>query len=132
MVPAADWGHGFLQHQIGVLLDRPAKQQSLIATSSFNLGNPNNYRVPDHGFHRTRPLGVWNPTAAAVVEVLSPGDATFEKMDFYAAHGVEEVWIIDPVNRTVQCIEPLANVALQHSAVFDLNVASVAALIEWP
>jgi len=37
-----------------------------------------------------------------VVEVLSPDDETFEKFGFYAAHGVEEILVADPAERTVR------------------------------
>jgi Uma2 family endonuclease len=35
----------------------------------------------------------------AVVEIYSPGDETYEKLDFYAKLGVREVWIIDRDSR---------------------------------
>jgi Uma2 family endonuclease len=132
MAPSAHWGHGYLQDQVARLLGPEADRQGLIGTSAFNLGVPNNYRVPDHGYHRTRPVGVWNPTAAVVVEVLSPGDGSFDKLPFYAAHGVEEVWIIDPATRTVRCIELSSLADLTHSTVFDIDVDAIATKLDWP
>jgi Uma2 family endonuclease len=41
------------------------------------------------------------PTAALVVEIVSPGDETWEKLPFYAAHHVDEVLIVDPQERSV-------------------------------
>jgi hypothetical protein len=32
------------------------------------------FRVPDAGLHRPGTGGFWNPTAALVVEIVSPGD----------------------------------------------------------
>jgi Uma2 family endonuclease len=36
------------------------------------------------------------PTAALVVEIVSPGDESYKKLDFYAAQAVDEVVIVDP------------------------------------
>jgi Uma2 family endonuclease len=34
--------------------------------------------------------------AVLVVEILSPGDETYDKLDWYAAGGVDEVLVVDP------------------------------------
>jgi Uma2 family endonuclease len=47
---------------------------------------------------------VYLPTAALVLEVVSPGDETWEKLGFYAAHGVEELLIVDPQEKAVSWI----------------------------
>ncbi len=132
MAPAAHWGHGYLQGQVPRLLGPLADARNLLSTGPVNIGEPDNYRVPDHAFHRNLPLGVWNPTATVVVEVLSPGDATFDKIGFYADHGVEEIWIIDPESKTVRCIDPVSSANLEHSVVFDIDIATIAAQIIWP
>ncbi len=36
-----------------------------------------------------------------VVEIPSPGDETWHKLPFYAAHDVDEVLIVDPAEQTV-------------------------------
>jgi Uma2 family endonuclease len=41
-----------------------------------------------------------NPTAALAVEIVSPGDESWEKLPFYAAHKVEQVLIVDPATHT--------------------------------
>ncbi len=41
-------------------------------------------------------LHMWFATAALVVEIVSPGDKTWEKLPFYAAHSVDESLIVDP------------------------------------
>jgi hypothetical protein len=56
---------------------------------------------PTWAFTGGAPTGVWVPTAAIVVEVVSPGDETPEKLPFYAAHGVSEIIVIDPDKRSV-------------------------------
>ncbi len=45
---------------------------------------------------------MWVPTAAIVVEVVSPDDETWEKFDFYARHRVEEICIADPMARQIR------------------------------
>lgn len=57
--------------------------------------------MPDGGLHRARRWGVWEPTAPLVVEIVSPDDETWQKLPFYAAHGVDEVLIVDPAKRAV-------------------------------
>jgi hypothetical protein len=57
--------------------------------SIFNLGEPEDYRVPYGGLFRPGPDEVYVPTAALVVEIISPDDNTWEKLGFYAAHGVD-------------------------------------------
>jgi hypothetical protein len=59
------------------------------------------FRAPDGGLHRPGAAGTWLPTAALVVEIVSPEDETWEKLPFYAAHDVDEVQIVDPAERKV-------------------------------
>jgi Uma2 family endonuclease len=62
-----------------------------------------NYRVPDLAFARPEDIskrGI-EGKAALVIEILSPGDETRDKLPFYAAVGVAEIWIVDPATR--QC-----------------------------
>ena len=37
----------------------------------------------------------YNGAPTVVVEIRSPGDETWDKMDFYARLGVPEVWVIE-------------------------------------
>ncbi|MGI8413643.1 MAG: Uma2 family endonuclease [Solirubrobacteraceae bacterium] len=43
----------------------------------------------------------WQPTAALAVEVLSWREPAGKKLDFYAAHQVAELLIVDPDKRGV-------------------------------
>jgi hypothetical protein len=52
----------------------------------FNLGEPDDYRVPDGGLFRPGPDELYVPTAELVVEIVSPGDESGQKLGFYAAH----------------------------------------------
>jgi Uma2 family endonuclease len=99
-----------------------------------NVGDPENYRVPDGVLQRERALGVWHPTAALVVEILSPGDETFEKLSFYAEHQVDELLIVDPAERRVQWLglveaeyQPINN-----SGLIDLGPLELQEQIDWP
>ena len=102
VVPAPHSWHGQVDTELAALLRPPAKAAGLFITSQFNLGAPDDYRVPDGGYHRTRPSGVWVATAAVVVEVMSPDDETWFKFDFYARHAVEEICIADPFARSIR------------------------------
>ncbi len=74
------------------------------------------------------------PTAAIVVELLSPDDETYEKLPFYAAHGVEEVWIIDAVARTLEIRERAGDGWDQtdRNGPLGFTAAEVVALLDWP
>ena len=79
-----------------------ARQAGLTATGPFNLGEGEyDYRVPDRGLHREWTDRVWYPTAALVVEIVSPADESYQKLAFYAARGVDEVALVDREKRAV-------------------------------
>jgi Putative restriction endonuclease len=94
MAPMAHSSHGWLDQQLAVLLHPLAEAAGLFATGAFNLGSPDDYRVPDRGLHRIVPSGVWITTAAVVIEIESPDDETWAKLPFYAAHCVDEILIV--------------------------------------
>jgi Uma2 family endonuclease len=134
MAPAPHEWHSYLAMQIGPLLQRLGAPHALIAYDTFNLGVAGNYRVPDLGLVRTVGDAVWIPTAAMVVEVVSPDDESWLKFDHYAAHGVAEVLIADPRNRTLHLFvlagdhyEPA-----DRSTLLDVSVDELHAAIRWP
>lgn len=43
----------------------------------------------------------WHHTAALVVEIVSPNDKAWDRLDFYAARGVDELLIVDPAQRAI-------------------------------
>jgi Uma2 family endonuclease len=130
MNPAPHPRHGIIDHQLASLLYGRARELALVPLGVFNLGTEANYRVPDLGYCRTQPDTVFVPTAAAVVEIVSPGDETFEKLPHYAAFGVEEVFVIDPQERTVRMFRGLEETP--DSAVFGFSAQWLAAQIDWP
>ena len=126
--------NGVVVSQLVTRLHDAARRAGLQAGGSFNLGDAGNHRIPDLGYHRTRDYATYMPTAPLVVEVLSPGDETYAKFDFYAQHGVDELWVVDPLERTVK-IFTLAGDRYQdtvHSQLLDLAASWVADQLEWP
>jgi Uma2 family endonuclease len=133
VAPFAHSSHGIVQAEIAAALRGPARAAGLVVTVGFNLGVPDDFRVPDGGLHRTPPGTLYVDTAQLVVEVLSPDDQTFSKLDFYAAHGVRELLVADYEERSVRCF------ALQHgheerrtSEVVPLAMTDLQAQIDWP
>jgi Uma2 family endonuclease len=100
----------------------------------FGLGEPRDYRVPAGGLHRQHPIGIWQPTAALVVEVLSPSDESWEKLPFYAAHSVDEVLIVDPATHKVDWLTLVDGEyrPIEHSSLVDLGSSRLADQIKWP
>jgi Uma2 family endonuclease len=106
MVPAPSGLHATSESQLHRILGPPAMAAGLTMSGQCNIGeSEHDFRVPDGALHRSPPEGVWNPTAALVIEVVSPNDETWEKLPFYAAHAVDEVLIVDPQKRTVDWLE---------------------------
>jgi Uma2 family endonuclease len=100
----------------------------------FNLGTPDDYRVPDGGLFRPSPDALYCPTAALVIEILSPGDETWDKLPFYAAHNVDEVLIVDPPERLVHWLALTDGQysPAQRSGLIALGPAQLAEQINWP
>ena len=134
MIPGPNIGHALIAAQLAVLLDAPARANRLLVSTEFNLGANNNYRVPDLGVHREPRLGARVPTAAIAVEVLSPGDDTWEKLPFYAQHKVDELLIVDAIGHSVTwlALREGEHRPIDHSEILDLGAAALAARIDWP
>jgi Putative restriction endonuclease len=136
MVPAPSYEHAVVSQQLAVLLDGPARAAGLVpAMGEFNLGeSEHDFRVPDGGLHRPGASGIWLPTAALVVEIVSPEDETWQKLPFYAAHGVDEVLIVDPGERSVHWLARMGEEyrELERSGLIELSAAALAERIDWP
>ncbi len=134
MAPAPNLRHAALQAQVLQVLGSAAGDRGLIAVGDFNLGAADDYRVPDAGLHRDITQGLYATTAALVVEILSPGDATPQKLPFYAAHNVDELVIIDPDARTVQWLALDASDyrQVERSGVINVSVDGLATALDWP
>src|SRR5712692_10522064 len=53
LAPMAHAWHGYLDNVLAELLGPYARRAGLIGTGPFNLGEPDDFRVPDRGYHRT-------------------------------------------------------------------------------
>lgn len=133
MPPAPNFAHGTLDQRVAVLLEPIAQRAGLFVSGAFNLGGPDDYRVPDRGVHRTHWTGAWVPTAAIVVEIVSPDDETWAKLPFYATHGVDELLIVDPRSRTATWLglqgdtyQPIER------SLLGMTPDELAAQIDWP
>ena len=136
MVPGPSFEHARVATQLTLLLDAPARGAGLLlAMHEFNLGeSEHDFRVPDGGLHRPGAAGVWLSTAAIVVEIISPGDETWQKLPFYAARDVDEVLIVDPTERSVTWLglrvgeyEPVGR-----SGLIDLGPVELCEQVDWP
>lgn len=134
VAPAAHPAHGYLDHALAVLLDPYAKAAGLVPTGPFNLGSADDYRVPDQGYHRELSDDVWVRSAPVVVEVVSPDDETYAKFGFYAEHGVDEIIVADPHDRSIRCFGRVEDAYVEASGSEHLGVRvdDLARAIEWP
>jgi len=134
VAPHAHSDHGIVELEVGVVLRARTHGSGLLATGPFNLGDPDDYRVPDGGLHRQRPGTLYVSTAALVVEVLSPGDETMAKFGFYAGRGVDELLVADPAARTIRLWQRAANgyAEVNESRLLDATAADLVAEIAWP
>ena len=134
VVPHASSEHALIQLDLGSELKRLVKWNGYRVTGEFNLGESNNFRVPDLGVHSGPVRGLYLPTAVAVCEVLSPGDATYQKFDFYHSHDVQEILVVDPVQRSMQSWAR-ASEGYRESNMFGCartSTVDLVKLIEWP
>jgi len=135
MVPAPSHAHGDVESQLHVLLRPLARQAALTMTGQVNLGeDEHDFRVPDAALHRPGGGGTWHPTAALVIEIVSPGDESWDKLSFYAAHQVDELLIVDPQKQTVEwlALERGEYQPVKRSRLITLGPAELAERIDWP
>ena len=133
--PPPSHEHQLIAQQLAVLLDPLARATGLEAlVQEFALGDSDDYRVPDGGLHRPGVGGVWHPTAALVIEIVSPGDETWDKLAFYAAHHVDEILITDPPARAVNWLVLSGDGyrPIGRSRLVELGVDQLAGQIDWP
>ena len=133
--PAPHSRHGKVDGQLARLLYEPAHDAGLVESGPLNLGEPADFRVPDRALLRPGPDAVYLPTAALVVEIVSPGDDTWEKLEFYAAHRVDELLIVDPEKRQVDwlALTPGGKYAsVERSGLIALGPSELAKQVDWP
>jgi hypothetical protein len=124
-----------VQQQLAEILGPLARRAGLMPrVGPFNIGSPGDYRVPGGGLHRSAADELYYPTAALAIEIVSPGDETFEKLPFYAAHGVAEVLIVDPLQRSVRWLRLAGDgyAPIAGSSLIELGPDALAERIDWP
>jgi Uma2 family endonuclease len=135
MVPSPNYAHGRIESQLHRLLGPAAEAAGLEMIGQSNLGESiHDYRVPDSALHRPGASGVWHETAALVIEIVSPDDETWQKLPFYAAHGVGEVLIVDPAERAVHWLALAGGeyAPTARSGLIELGPDELAGRIDWP
>ena len=107
MVPPASSDHNRLgAHLMAFLLPLRTDLEGFFEPGIFDptVRTMTSYRVADLAFARPEHVskrGI-EGHAALVVEILSPGDESREKMPFYRRVGVEELLLVDPVSRVFE------------------------------
>jgi Uma2 family endonuclease len=132
--PSPHGRHGLVLQQLAELLGGPSRAAGLLPVlADINVGAEGDYRVPDGGILYPGPARLYYPTAALVVEILSPKDESWAKLPFYAAHDVDEVLIVDPKKREVHWLglrgdryEPI-----ERSGLIEFGPAELAERIVW-
>lgn len=126
--------HGQLGHQFSRILGPLADRAGLHGSDPCNLGEPDDYRVPDQAYFRDPKPLTWPPTAAIAVEVVSPDDETWAKLDFYHRHGVDELIIADPTSRTIDILVRGARAyePATASALLGITSTELHQAIRWP
>lgn len=135
VAPHAGAEHATVAYEIIVALAPRARAAGMVGGGEFNLGEPDDFRVPDGGWFARQPRGTYVATAVVVLEVLSPDDETFAKFDFYAGHGVREVLVGHPSDRWVRCwrLDPGGDHHEEpDSATLAVSMAELQAEIRWP
>jgi hypothetical protein len=107
MAPSPNRDHQSFEHKLqNWLEDNWGDPSGCRVHQQINVADPDaalwteNYRIPDllmltpQRFHIDR-NEYFDGAPDAVVEIHSPGDEAYEKLDFYAKVGVREVWIVD-------------------------------------
>jgi Uma2 family endonuclease len=134
VAPAAHRRHGDLDDQLAALLRPLARARGLWPSGPANIGEPDDYRVPDRAYFAHREPTTFEPTAEIIVEIVSPGDETYAKLGFYFAHGVREVLIVDPDRAIVEWYGRSADGLIRtgRSQLLDLTETALSEQLDWP
>lgn len=136
MIPPPSHEHQRLASRLHRLLGPLADEAGLELTGEIGIGSDeHDHRAPDLAVHRpadVRPR--WHHTAALVVEIVSPNDKTWDKLDFYAAHHVDELLIVDPEQRAISWLglREKKYFPVERSGLIELGPSELAARIDWP
>ena len=69
-----------------------------------------------------------------MVEIVSPDDESWAKLDFYATHEVDEVLIVDPETRRVTWLarDGSGYHEADGSTLLGITTADLASQLDWP
>ncbi|MGH8933134.1 MAG: Uma2 family endonuclease [Egibacteraceae bacterium] len=96
---------------------------SFFETGLFRAAD--DYRVPDQLYCRLESLSERGAEGAElVVEIPSPGDESYDKIDWYAARGVRELLMVHPPDRRVELLRAVGDRLLPVTADTDGAVRS--------
>ena len=136
MIPPPSHKHQLLASRLHRHLGPLADEAGLELTAEVGIGSDeHNYRAPDLALHRTADVEPqWHHTAALVVEIVTPNDKTWDKLDFYAAHQVDELLIVDPEQRSIHWfgLTEREYGPVERSGLIELSPDELSALIDWP
>lgn len=134
VAPAPRPEHGIVDQQLAEILGPLARRAGLIGSGPLNVGHADDYRVPDRAYLRSVPDEIYVATAVLVVEIVSPGDESYAKLDFYFHRDVEEVLVVDPRRRAVEWYARggPAFERQDRSDVLDLSEQDRVRGIDWP
>lgn len=130
MVPPPSARHQRLGMELALVLAPLAKACGLVPFYETGLfGRDEDYRVPGQTYARPELVTDRGVEGAAelVVEILSPGDETYDKLNWYASLGVTEILVVDPDTRVVELFASRAEraVLVQPGADGTLRIASL-------
>jgi Uma2 family endonuclease len=135
MNPPPSYKHERLVMHLGGLLGHYAELAGLELVGGVGIGVLNNNRVPDVVLQRPEDAREqWQETAGIAIEIVSPKDESWNKFEFYAAHEVDEVVIVDPEKRTVDWfgLGDGEYKAVEHSSLIDIGPSELITQIDWP
>jgi Uma2 family endonuclease len=135
MIPPPNFAHEHLSSHLHRLLGPYADAADLYLVGTVGIGVKDNNRIPDLTLQRPQDAEPqWQHTAGLVVEIVSPKDKSRDKFDFYAAHDVDEVMIVDPEKRTVDwfALQGGEYRPIERSGLIDLGPSELADQIVWP
>ena len=123
MVPPPSGRQQLFGTDLLVALVPIARARRLVAVHELGFFRAaDDYRQPDlvvaEERHITDERGLEGP-AELVVEILSPGDESRAKLDFYAVMSVSEVLFVDPVSREFELLRRSADGAFERVEVDD-------------
>ena len=135
MHPAPSFVHGRVSSMLHRVLGPYADAAGLQMVGTVGIGVKDDNRIPDLTLQRPQDAEPqWQHTAALVIEIVLPKDKSRDKFDFYAAHEVDEVLIVDPEKRTVDWLGLTGGEyrSIERSGVIELGPAELAEQIDWP